>query len=138
MLAQNFLSAEALGITDEELKWLIVVLGMLERGELPQIDLDESLEGQRFDMGYFLTEGECGTAGCFAGWAHLVSGRRVFEEWVQGVVPEGHESSALRELFLPPPWTWQRLHEITPEQAAVALRSYLTVGSAKWAEALAA
>lgn len=134
MLAQNFLSAEALGITDAEREALRTVLGMLERGELPQ-RTNWPLKGLMFDMSDFLFEDECGTAACIAGHAHLASGRRVFQDWVQGDVPEGHGSSALHELFLPAPWL---LCKITPEQAAVALRSFLTTGAAKWAEARAA
>lgn len=140
MLMQNFQTAEALGITDEECKWLIVVLGMLERGELPQW-VRGPLKGLQFDMGDFLLECECGTAACIVGHAHLASGRRVFEEWVLGGMSECDkeptpQSIALHELFMPE--LPSLLSEIKPEQAAVALRSFLTVGAAKWNEALAA
>lgn len=135
MLMQNFQTAEALGITDAEREALRTVLGMLERGELPQ-RTDWPLKGLMFDMGDFLVEDECGTAACIVGHAHLASGRRVFEDWVAGGVPYSHVDSALHELFLPD--GVYHLYEITPEQAAVAVRSFLTTGAAKWAEALAA
>jgi hypothetical protein len=42
---------------------------------------------------------------------------------------------ALAELFAPEGFSW---HVITPEQAAAALRNYLTLGEPRWGDVLEA
>lgn len=141
MLAQNFKTAVDLGISDIELDALIKVLGMLERGEINQ---------QTLDMANFLDEEDCGTVACICGWAHLVSNQVAFPE----VKDIGHASAKLmkrpyelRMLFLVydglgemmanGPYKHQRtVSSVLPDEAARALRSYLTTGEANWAEAL--
>lgn len=135
MLAQNFKTATDLSITDAELGALIKVLGMLERDELRHSSIGEETVSDCFNMGPYIVEGTCGTIGCIAGWAHLVSGRTVFPWVLHGL--KGTESI--------PQNLWELFHcngvfsdreNITPAQAAVALRSYLTTGDTNWAEAL--
>lgn len=127
MLAQNFKTAADLCITDPELEALIKVLGMLERGDLShdggQFDSDHG-----FNMG-LSWEGKtgCGTVACIGGWCEIV----------MGVKPTTHlyryiQGGPLYDLY------WSHVDMgITTDQAAIALRSYLTTGEPNWAEALA-
>lgn len=109
MLAQNFKTPTALGISDIEFESLVKVLGMLERGEI---------EKEQFDMRDVWHP--CGAPACLIGWAGHVSGRELFT---------GRRSQDLFLLFAS--------RRATPAQAAIALRNYLTTGEANWAEALA-
>jgi hypothetical protein len=132
MLAQSFKSAADLQISDVELSSLITVLGMLERGELVH-DADTYCgfpRGQKFNMGVSLTESSCGTIGCIAGWAYAVSNRVAFPEMF---LDDGwnRPNKGLIKLFGIGKNTYN-LSPYTTDQAAIALRSYLTTGEAKW------
>ena len=134
MLAQNFQSPAALGITDEEQDALVRVLGMLERGEIPERLFDMGTPGNPQDW----TEYDCGSPCCVVGWARYVARDRIF--------CRVHDASlGLRRLFA----MWLDYDEnfgalgvspyaATTAQAALALRSYLTTGEPRWDEALAA
>lgn len=129
MLAQSFKSAAELQISEAEQDALIKVLGMLERGEI---------DAEHFNMDSYLNE--CGTVGCIAGWAYLVSNEAAFPE-VSRDCPKSPARGqhalmklfrcGLGDLFARPS------RKTSPDQAAIALRSYLTTGEANWAEALA-
>jgi hypothetical protein len=124
MLAQNFMTATDLGITDPELDALIKVLGMLERGEIPE---------EKFRM-HTVGRPECGSAGCLLGWMKTVdhsAGVSLEIKWCS--------SHRFDQIFSPnPPIFFQRIcREATTATAAIALRSYLSTGKANWAEALA-
>jgi hypothetical protein len=133
MLAQSFMTAEALGITAAEQAALVKVLGMLERGELRHVteqqvrsNSDEQY-GDAFCMVWWDTRHDgyrCGTICCIGGWAERVGNL----EFVK-------MDKSLKDLFYPDSnkGGW----EATPAQAATALRSYLTTGEPRWAEALA-
>lgn len=119
MLAQNFKTAEDLGITEAKVGALIKVLGRLERGELNHSFEINTPTG--FNMANYFATAECGTIGCIAGWA-------------DSILPE-------REHFMGVPWKdklaelfhgGENPRSVTPEQAAIALRSYLTTGEARW------
>lgn len=129
MLAQNFMSADALGITEEQHAALVKTLGFFERGEVP---------AHRFYMGEWCDdpEDECGSIMCIGGWAESLSGKKVFEvslSWMPG---------NLRELFFgrgnsdlsPAPGV---LVCRDPAKGAHALRNYLTRGDADWAGVMA-
>jgi hypothetical protein len=131
MLAQNFKTGKELGLADVEVESLITVLRMLER---------EDIAREAFHMGRF--QDECKTPACLCGWAHHISRGRAFPELSARFGPlmlyrrVSHSPSAV-ELF--------RLTavrgsggEITPAQAAIALRNYLTYGEPRWTEAMAA
>lgn len=128
MLAQNFKTAEELGLAEVEVEALITVLRMLERGDIARA---------QFHMGRF--RDECKTPACICGWAYYISSGRAFSELTAHCGPiilHRRVSKSLSELF--------RLTEardsgadITPAQAAVALRNYLTHGEPRWAEAMA-
>lgn len=128
MLAQNFKTAKELGLADVEVEALVTVLRMLERGDITP---------EEFHMGHF--QQECKTPACICGWAHHVSRGRAFPELASPYGPiilYRRLNSSISELF--------RLteargsgSEITPAQAAVALRNYLTHGEPRWADAMA-
>jgi hypothetical protein len=141
MLAQSFLSAADLGISDIQHQSLVTVLGMLERGELvhAKYPIAKMFRGpNEFNMAATLDEStDCGSIGCICGWAHLVSGRKAFAEFFDEKPGSLEEMPvSLRRLFRFG-GAWGSLCAIQPEQAATALRSYLTTGDAKWHEAVA-
>lgn len=128
MLAQNFKTAKELGLADVEVEALITVLRMLERGEIGR---------QEFHMGHF--QHECRTPACICGWAHHISCGRAFPELAAHCGP-----MILYRRFSEPTIALFRLTaargsggDITPAQAAIALRNYLTYGEPRWAEATA-
>jgi hypothetical protein len=129
MLAQNFKTATDLGITENELSALITVLGMLERGELKHVidyDLRKNQIGPltgHFNMLEWNVSASCGTVCCIGGTAELIMGRE-FE----------NEPPELHKLFFPNINSTYR--NITVEQAAIALRSYLTTGNSNWRKAV--
>lgn len=139
MLAQNFKSATELDISEEQHGALRKVLVLLETGKLRHFRADN------FDLGYhpgffsgdfnmttFGYHHTCGTAACIAGTAQLISG----VEFV-GV----GRTKELGDLFyadcLDKGGPEDPLDKITPDQAAIALRSYLTTGQARWDLAVA-
>lgn len=123
MLSQNFLTPEQLDLTQEQRDALMKVLGMLERGEIQHRAV--TVARHRDHVGglrYFnMTEWSCGTVACIGGWA----------EHVGGVSMHYNRNIELHMLFfphaIPRPWG-----AITTEQAAAALRNYLTTGRADW------
>lgn len=140
MLAQSFLSADELSITEPQRDALQKVLVLLETGKLVHVP-DRTLsfyEAQNiilgsgefsgeFSMATFGIRHTCGTAACIAGTAQLIAGVR----FVGTDRPE-----ELSELFYAD-GSNLCLSDITPSQAARALRSYLTTGNANWTEAVA-
>lgn len=143
MLAQNFMTPASLQITDAQFEALFKVLRMLERNEVPHSsDVGESVYHYRytdktrptlFNMYSFRARTECGTACCIGGWAEYLGNLprsslilqrmcvpnldELFDPMAHGPIPVG-------------------MGEITPAQAAIALRNYLTTGRPNWAEAL--
>jgi hypothetical protein len=127
VLAQNFKTAKELGLAQVEVETLVIVLRMLERGDIAR---------EQFHMGRF--RHECRTPACICGWAHYVSRGLAFSELASPCGPiilHRRASGALSELFR---LTQARGSggEITPAQAAVALRNYLTHGEPRWDEAV--
>lgn len=145
MLAQNFKTAIELDISDKEFAALASVLRMLEREELKHVDAiaspynpaGVSYEGHRFsalfNMVGFAEHTKCGTAACIAGTSDLMFGTDfALKFWAPRALPE-----SLYQLFAPDDLSAPQMAEIRPEQAAVALRNYLTHGEPRWGEALA-
>ena len=134
MLAQNFKSAADLGITEPQLSALQKTLVMLETGKLVHALIGDgyfpnqgSFTGQ-FNMIHWNSRHDCGTVACIGGTAEMI-GDVSFDKDMYGNPP-------LYRLFMPtslPECSW---NDITPAQAATALRSYLTTGDAKWHEAV--
>lgn len=114
MLARNFMEPKSLGVTDKEFVNLVTVLGMLERGDI---------ESRLFDM-RTVGKPECGSPGCIIGWMKTLAGTKHFggERMFEGGLSE---LVACRS-------------NVSPEQAAIALRNFLTTGRPSWDDALAA
>ncbi len=138
MLANNFMTPTALGISDAEFDALLKVLGMLERGEIS--------DGQ-FNMRR--VQHPCRTPACLCGWANHVSGGRAFPLHEQprrtmfggagGYGPRWTElPRQLLQLFGYGGRPTDPVYLANPSQAAIALRNFLTYGEPRWAEALAA
>jgi hypothetical protein len=109
----EFLSAEALGITESQRDALITVLGMMERGEITE---------ETFHMAMW-----CGTSCCIGGHASLVGGRNLFA---------CARPRELEGLFYPRVSGGFRV--TNPRRGALALRSYLSTGTANWQAAMEA
>ncbi len=137
MLANNFMTPSALGLSDVEFESLVKVLGMLERGEIP----DDIFTMRR-------VQHPCRTPACLCGWANHVSAGRAFP--LQAPARWSLFSTAVayapRWKELPQPVLrlfgfggrpTDPVYAATPSQAAVALRNFLTQGEPRWAEALA-
>jgi hypothetical protein len=139
MLMQNFKSAADLGITEAQVSALQKTLVLLETGKLVHVTPDELRQFApidegipftgHFNMSCWQSYYPCGTVGCIGGSAELV-GNCSFEDY--------DENPALLELFNPfNRWGDPRWANITDTQAATALRSYLTMGDARWDLAVA-
>ena len=130
MLAQNFRSADDLGITEPQNAALRKTLVLLETDKLMHVEpvdrcADRGSFTGHFNMCEWNTASACGTVCCIGGTAELI-GNVKFEPQA---LPEG-----LDELFFP---NALRIEDVTTSQAATALRAYLTTGDAKWHEAVA-
>lgn len=133
MLAQNFKTPADLGIQDAEFEALVKVLGMLERREIAAAHFTMDRVGG-MQEGYLKAGHGCGTAGCLLGWARFVADRKLFEDFS---ICSG---SALCRLFMfacesDPIHQLRKL--VTPAQAAIGLRNFLTTGEACWTEVMA-
>jgi len=137
MLANAFLSAKDLDLTERERTALILVLGVLESGEITWTQVDdiddmdgpdyEPPPGNHFSMAYWLEEGDCGTVCCIGGLA----------EKLGNVQFPFDDPRPVNGLFFPV--AFERvieLHTITVEQAAKATRNFLTTGHPDWNEVL--
>ena len=125
MLANSFMKAEALGITEAEVAALVHVLGMMDREELRDTQADRDERG--FCMSSWPNLHDCGTPACIGGWASRLLGY----DWSlkdDGTAPGAHD------LFFPTGADWRA---ISMAKATIALRNYLTTGEARWAEVLA-
>lgn len=129
MLAQNFLDPDLLGISPTAQAALIKVLGMLERGELHHCRRGDDIRPNGFNLANHRVELACGTVACIAGWADIAARPRRLN-----LLRQAAKSAALADLFAPENLSW---HVVRPEQAACALRNYLTLGEARWTEVLA-
>ena len=129
MLAQNFLDPDVLGVSPAAQTALIKVLGMLERGELHHCRRGDDIRPNGFNLANHRVELACGTVACIAGWADIVARPRRLN-----LLRQAAKSTALADLFAPDDFSW---HAITPEQAACALRNYLTLGEPLWHDVIA-
>jgi hypothetical protein len=135
MLANNFMPPSALGLSDVEFESLVKLLGMLERGEVP----DDQFTMRR-------VQHPCRTPACLCGWANHLSGGRAFplEEKPGATIFSGttyaprwrEMAPRLQSLFAYGGRATDPVYAATPSQAAIALRNFLTEGEPRWAEAL--
>lgn len=140
MLAQNFLTPADLKIKDDLHAALIQVLGMLERGELiharsvfnaPCIFTYAYKEKipSLFNMNNWCLKPEdssCGTVMCIGGACEAIMKREIKEVYTPGLLGLFHPHDVSSDY-------WE---DITVEEAALALRNYLTTGKPKWKEVL--
>lgn len=132
MLANSFLSAEELSLSLLQHRTLQRVLVMLETKELVKISIWQELKNiikgtpapqNGFNMFWWAAHPkECGTPGCIAGWGdYLTNGKTHFCNL-------NREGTSLGDLFL----IGKRKIFRSTEEAAHALRTYLTTGTADW------
>jgi hypothetical protein len=126
------MTPEDLKIEERDHAALIQVLGMLERGELVHErtrDKGHSFNPQvpnGFNMECSGTKTACGTVACIGGWVAYLTGRS--NEYVNSLE---ELDCSLQELY------WGNTNErTTPDQAASALRNYLTLGEPRWGEVM--
>lgn len=154
MLAQSFKTAEDLDISEKHREALIKTLALFESGEMRHIsydvrnrsltrDYDASFSGNFNMQGWSVrvptdpipsdygAQRDCGTIACIGGTASLIGGVD-FEIYAS----PGVRRSSLWQLFYPNV-DIDQWDKITVEQAAMALRSYLTTGKPHWELALA-
>lgn len=136
MLAQNFMAACDLDITKAEFSALQKTLVMLETGKIVHAPIGDGyypnqgpFTGQ-FNMCHWNSAHDCGTIACIGGTAELIGNVRF------NIHNRNRPNNGLYRLFMPdlPESIW---NDITPAQAATALRSYLTTGDADWPAAMA-
>lgn len=126
MLAQNFMTAETLNISEQFHSALITLLGMMERGEIP--DKAFTMAWWRRDI-RDISEArapECGTACCIGGWAEYLAR-------VEHGAFYGEAANSAESLCYPQRWV---MLEASSAHGALAIRNYLTTGDAKWPEVL--
>jgi hypothetical protein len=135
MLAQNFKTHIELGLSEIEHKSLVKVLGMLERGEIPAEQFHMATTGGDMKGNWWVDpNAECGSPACICGWARHVSGvsPRIFDGSTEK--GWGKYQIGLRNLF-------QMAGDCSDggpvdmdstEEAAIALRAYLTTGRPVW------
>lgn len=128
MLAQNFRTAEELGISPAVFDGLHLVLRMFEKGELVWTSIQHMRPGG-FNMSHEFPQNECGTAGCILGWARHLSGWKFNSGWKFDISQELPKSRELQRLYS---GGSRSLNSITVEQAEHALRAYLVTGVADW------
>lgn len=122
MLAQNFKTADELGLTEKGYQGLHRVLRMLEGGELVYTPHNTIPNG--FNMNATWYENECGTVGCIGGWAGFYDKNGATEGFR---LP--NRDANLGALFCP---RGRYSTNYTAEQAAHALRTYLVTGQPDW------
>lgn len=133
MLAQNFKTANELQITEPQLSALIKTLVLFETGKIKYVpvspddfcpDDDNRKFSGHFNMVAWSMKHPCGTVACIGGTAEMVGG-------VDFQLLETNDE--LDKLFYPEPYSYGG---VTVEQAARALRNYLTFGEPRWKEVL--
>ena len=140
MLMQNFESAADLDLTEPQRHALIKTLSFMECGKIKHISLDEVAYADAdqevvyaglFNLSAWIdSDYRCGTVGCIGGTAELISGVS-FDRW--------EYKPRLQQLFNPStlidPHSMKLsvdFDSVTVEQAARALRGFLTTGTADW------
>jgi len=132
MLAQSFKAASDLGISEEHKSALEKTLVLMETGRIRHVPIQDYEEHAAylakgfsgFNMLEWAYSSACGTVACIGGTAELVGN----VDFDTGMSPEG-----LRQLFYPDYENEEEeYNEITVEQAARALRNYLTTGRPDW------
>ena len=154
MLAQNFLAAADLGISDKERDALIATLALFEGGEIEHrkigIKLSErhdfDAKPDAFNMSFVrCATDDCGTTGCILGWSRwlaededLLRGGERTPEINNLFGMSGHHCPDTGELVNAFVRFNRCSSNIKPDEAAHALRNYLITGKADWHSVFAA
>lgn len=135
MLVANYLSADDLGIAEHHRDALIELLRRLETGEIEKApgEIEKIYAKPRnrefFHLGSWNQRCSCGTVRCIGGWAEHISGHTIDKMPVNfrvlcypGLIEDDCDN----------------VYDASVEQAAHALRNYLTLGEPMWSEVMAA
>jgi hypothetical protein len=138
MLAQSFKTAAELDLTDVRYDALCKVLAFFEQEKVEYRHYDGMwgvpTEGEWFSMSTWIITHGCGTVACIGGWAaQLVDDRWVFGNHQEKDYWENHPR--LRQLFCGSN-TKKFASQITVEEAARCLRTYLETGVVDWNKAI--
>jgi hypothetical protein len=143
MLAQTYLDARKLGITERERDALIDVLAGLERGHFVHLQDAEVANNYAVGLAFNMSDFNCGTTACIAGWCDLLHGTQFVKRCAGSWTNRPGRRRNLQDLFhaedddySADDNEWIYLEEITTAQAAAALRNYLTSGKARWGEVM--
>ena len=140
MTEDNFLSSDALSLTPKEYSALVEVLHELEDGEIVY-DPTCKTERKGFNYASIAVHHDKGTCACIAGWAKIIGGNHTFAAAIEkeafgpvrsmiiGISPR---VDALIDLFFGPLYRKWELASVTPQEAAKAIRNYLTTGNPNW------
>lgn len=140
----SFLSADTLGIEETEREALLRVLEALESGQIVY-DPTCSEAKRGFNFASVVARHDDVWCACILGWSKLLSGdERPFEMYVsklafdpvRRILPISRRLDALLDLFFGPIDKKWELSAPRPEQAAQALRNYLTTGLSRWNEVM--
>ena len=137
MLARSpYKTAEDLGLNEPFYEGLLMVLDKMKKGEFVWTKKDKLVKnGFNMAFGWSGREysAECGTVGCIAGWAFVLSPASNKIDSLIGAVTSIHEPTQQRANYwgLVMPEGYQNGHH-TLEQAQIALESYLLTGKADW------
>lgn len=137
MLAQNFKAADDLSLNETEYRALITVLGMLERDEIPFGEDGQWFNGKvvqepvGFNMYHVYSAAPCGTVCCLAGWTECIARVPPYS-----LFEKRRNDVGLEALFDPYFGDGFSIDRITPAQAAIALRGFLTTGMPDWMTAI--
>lgn len=150
MLAQSFKTAKELGISQQAIEALQKVLVLFETEKVRYIPEDEyQLRGYPdmpyavdssnpnsakilFNMSSWSSPRDCGTVCCIGGTAALISGID-FNALVHSRNGISKEIQSLYRLFYP---DCSGYDDVTVDQAAQALRNYLTTGEPQWPQVM--
>jgi len=145
MLAENFLTAEKLGIPEIIKGYLIQVLRDLELGRIKTASFrNDGLFAPKGVKAIAMNviyddEGldECGTVGCIYGWVTHFAQKERKGKLVPGLFHVVHDYPALADLFMVG-YNWNAGSASIGQAPAVAaaIRNYLTTGEAKWPEVI--
>jgi hypothetical protein len=133
-MSMNFMTPEQLSITAPQHAALVKTLALMETGKMLHVNKERISEkaGEvftgHFNMNVWNRVSHCGTVCCIGGTAELV-GNTLFP------IPINVQ---LEDLFYPPvaECRYETYDNITVEEAAQALRNYLTGGDPMWWQVL--
>ena len=133
-----------MNFTTEELNTSLSYLASLfERDDIKVRGFDMDVSAKRYDEGVTMwhtpNRKVCGTVACIGGWIWLLNKEQPTDNGEY--TPDAHERATdFVGDFLPPsklydlfyPKNVMRWSNISPQEAAKAIRNYLTVGSPNW------